>query len=498
MAISTAVNPSAVARVLGIETVFKNLRAGSIANLPQQVAVIGQGATNSVYPTTKAQYSDALTVGQTYGFGAPLHLAAQQLFPINGDGVGSIPVTFYPMVDDVSAIASTGDITPTGPASSVQSYIVRINNIDSASFVIQTGAALATMITAMVDAINAQTDMPVIAVDGTTKVDLTSKWAGVSANDIYLEVVGPTNAGVTFAFTQHTGGLVNPDIDLALAQVGDVWESMILNCLDIADAVTMNKLQVFGDGRWGALTRKPAVVFTGNLESDVNLAIVIPEGRKTDRINCQFVAPGSKNLPFIMAARSLARVVKLANENPPFDYGSQDVSGIIPGTDGEQWTYPERDQAVKAGSSTTEVKNGVINLSDTVTFYHPDGDLTPAYRYVVDIVKLQNILFNFNLEFAQLKWDGAPLIPDNQPTTNPSAVKPKTAVAAMAAIIDNLGLAAIISDPETAKASIAAGINGANPKRLDMSVTIQLSGNSNIISQTLNFGFFFGSATVIN
>jgi phage tail sheath gpL-like len=170
---------------------------------------------------------------------------------------------------------------------------------------------------------------------------------------------------------------------------------------------------------------------------------------------------------------------------------------LVPGTDGEQWTYVDRDQAVKAGSSTIEVKDGVINLSDTVTFYHPDGDPIPAYRFVVDIIKLQNIIFNLDLEFATDKWDGAPLIPDDQPTVNRDAKKPKTAVAAVAAILDSLGLNAIISDPETAKANTFAEIDAGNPKRLNLVTTVQLSGNTNIKSIDLEFGFFFGTPTVV-
>lgn len=501
MPISDAVDVSAVARVLGIETIFKDLRGGGVLFLPQRVAVIGQGSTASIFATTKRQVTSATEVASLYGFGSPLHLVCRQLFPVNGDGVGTIPVTVYPLEDDGSGVVATGDITPSVAATVAASYLVRVNNIDSEAFVISVGDTVADVVTAATAAINAVLEMPVIAEDATpgtsTKVGLTSKWKGVSANDIVVEVVGSTTAGNSFAITQPVGGLVNPDIDDALAQVGDVWETMFLNCLDIADTVTLDKYSVFGEGRWGALTRKPMIAFTGNTEATVATAITVPDARKTDRTNSQLVAPGSKDLPPVVAARELARIVKVANNNPPQDYGSQDATNLVPGTDGEQWNYAQRDQAVKAGSSTVEVKDGVINLSDTVTFYHPTGDPIPAYRFVCDIVKLQNILFNFNLIFATAEWDGAPLIPDNQPTVNRSAKKPKTAVAAVASLLDSLGLNAIISDPETAKANTFAEIDSQNPKRLNLVTTVQLSGNTNIISVDLEFGFFFGTPTVV-
>lgn len=497
MATSNAVGASAVARVVGIETKFKDLRGGGILLLPQRVAVVGQGSTASVYDTTKRQVASAVEAATLYGFGSPIHLAVRQLFPTNGDGVGTIPVTIYPLEDDLSGVASAGDITPGGAPTVAASYLVRINEIDSEEFVIAFGDSVATIVTAMTAAINATLEMPVIAADGTTTVNLTSKWAGTSANDIFVEVVGSTTAGNTFVITQPVGGLVNPDIDAALAQVGGVWETMMLNCLDLADTTTLDKYSTFGEGRWGALVRKPLVVISGNPAITVTNATAIPDARKTDRVNCAIPAPGSNELPFIYAAKAVARAVKVANNNPPQDYGSQDLTSLTPGTDGEQWTYPERDQAVKKGSSTTEVKDGVINMSDTVTFYHPTGDPIPAYRYVVDIIKLQNIIFNLDLIFATDEWDGAPLIPDFQPTVNATAKKPKMAVAEVSAMLDSLGLNAIISDPETAKANTFAEIDSGNPKRLNVATTVQLSGNTNIISVDLNFGFFFGTPTVV-
>lgn len=497
MAISTAVDASAVARVLGIKTSFKDLRGGGILFLPQRVAVVGQGNTAAIYSTTKAQYTNSLAVANVYGFGSPLHLAAKQLFPDNGDGVGTIPATFYPLDDDGAGVAAAGDVTPTVAPTAAASYIVRVNEIDSEAFVIAVGDVVADVTLAMTTAINAVLDMPIIAVDSTLKVDFTSKWKGTSANDIYVEIIGSTTVGNSFAITQAVGGLVNPDVDIALNQIGNIWETMVLNCMDVADTTTLTKYSTFGEGRWGALVRKPLVVFTGNTEPVVATAVTVPDARKTDRTNSQLVAPGSNNLPFVVAARQLARIAKVANNNPPQDYGSQDASGLVPGTDAEQWDYADRDLAVKAGSSTTEVKDGVINVSDVITFYHPSGDPIPAYRFVVDIVKLQNIIFNLDLIFATAEWDGAPLIPDDQPTINPLAKKPKTAVTAVASMLDSLGLNAIISDPETAKESIVAEIDSGNPKRLNLVTTVQLSGNTNIKSIDLEFGFFFGTSTIV-
>ncbi len=107
-----------------------------------------------------------------------------------------------------------------------------------------------------------------------------------------------------------------------------------------------------------------------------------------------------------------------------------------------------------------------------------------------------NIVYNLNLIFDNNEWNGAPLLPDNQPTSNRSAKKPKFAKAAVAAMLDGLGLEAIISDVETAKENILVEIDSGNPKRLNISLTVAISGNVNMIAIDLNFGFFFGSPQV--
>ncbi len=486
------VDASARASVVAINTEFKNLQAAGTALLPQRLAIIGQGASASVYSTVKRQVTSANEVGTLYGFGSPLHLAALQVFPENGDGVGTIPVTIYPLVDDGAGVVSTGDVTPSAVQTVAASYQVLVNNIPSKEFVIAVGDSVAQIVTAMTTAINAVLEMPIIAVDGATQVDFTSKWEGTSANDIFLEILTPDTGGATFVITQPVGGLVNPDVDAALTQIGDVWENFIINCMEIADSGTLDKIFAVGDGRWDELISKPFIAVVGNTIAAVGAATVVSDARKTDRVNGQAVAPGSNNLPLTVAARQTAKAIIIANNNPARAYGSQQVTGITPGTDAEQWTFAERDLAIKAGSSGVRVVDGIILIADLVTFYHPVGEVNPAFSYFSDIVKNMNVIFSLDLIFNTAEWDSAPLIPNNQPTTNRDAKKPKDAVAEIATMLDNLGSAAIISDPATAKLNTTADIDGGNPKRLNISLQVQLSGNAKVIPINYAFGFFFG------
>jgi phage tail sheath gpL-like len=587
--------PSAVASVVGVDTQFQQSSGGAAKVLPQRIIVIAQGSSSVTYPLTKQRVTSAGQAGGIYGFRNPIYLALRELLPANGDGVGSIPVTVYPLADAAGAVAATGDITPYGTASAAGEYWLRVGGVESQHFVIPAGAvdvnatlakigqALSAVIHTPVEVTYTYGTPTASAISGTgngtltalsvtgnplpgawkltvntavanggvwtltdpngsvvssavtmtpgvgtatvlnvgglqftltdgttdfglnasftitvpaTKANLTAAWKGTSGNAIKIEVIGPSY-GVVFAVTAMAGGLVDPTVDAALGQIGNVWETMVLNGLPVANTTALDAYKNFGEGRWGQTVKKPLVVFTGTTHTTPELASAVSSVRKTDRINSLLVAPGSPNLPVVVAARQLARIAVVANENPPTDYCAQAVESIVPGDDSIQWDDIKRNQAIKAGCSTIEVRDGVVYIGDVVTFYAPTGEDPPAYRDVVDIVRLQNIIFNIDSIFSQKQWAAAPLIPDFQPTVNANARKPAQAKAAMASMVDKLGLAAILSDPAASKKLITAVISSINPKRLDVDVPVWLSGNSKIKSTTLRFSFFFGTPAVI-
>lgn len=332
-----------------------------------------------------------------------------------------------------------------------------------------------------------------------TAVDVESKWAGDSANDIEIAITDPVGS-TTWTIVQPTGGATNPGeaaINAALAQIGSTWTTMIINCLNPHDETALDAFQVWGEVRWGELIYKPAIVFRGCNDATVAAATAVTSTRTDDRVNCQLVSPGSPNLPCVIAAREVARIVKVANNTPANNYDLQAATGLTPGDDADQWDHASRDAAVKAGSSTVEIVDGVVKISDVVTSYAPEGEAAPAYRYVCDIVKLQNCTYNHALRFASTNWAGKPLIADDEPTVNPEARKPKGAIAEIAQLVDSLADWAILTDRATVKASITASINSMNAKRLDTGVTYILAGNTSIISHTQKFGHYYPAPATV-
>jgi phage tail sheath gpL-like len=492
------VTASAVARVVGIDTHFKNLRGSTAQSLPQHIGILAQGTTAAAgYSLLPRAITSAAEAASVYGFGSPIHLAALELFPPTGGGVGSIPVTVFPLNDNGAGTAATGTITPAGAAPATATFYARISGILSSPILVTAADTVAVQVAAFVAAINAILQMPALAVNNTTNVTLNCKWKGATGNEIKVEILDSNlnpALGSLYTVVNPATGATDPVVTTALGGIGGEWITLLINSFHATNTTILDAISVKGEARWDQQVRRPFVAIAGNDEAVLATATATTATRKTDRVNCQVVSPGSVHLPVQIAAAFAREIAKVADDNPPTDYGSRKVRTLIPGADGVQWDYTTRDAAVKAGSSTSLVKDGFVQISDVVTMYHPDGEIPPAYRYVVDIIKLMTVIYNLDLEFSQPEWDGAPLIPDGQPTVNPNARKPSSAKAAVNRIIDALGLAAVFSDPATAKAATTANINGTNPKRLDVGVTVQLSGNTNIISVDLNFGFFFGSA----
>ena len=129
-----------------------------------------------------------------------------------------------------------------------------------------------------------------------------------------------------------------------------------------------------------------------------------------------------------------------------------------------------------------------------MTFYHPDGEDPPAYRYVVDIIKLMNIVYN--LDIIQEDFRGRPLLPDGTPTNDPDVVQPKMIRSVLSVLADSLasGRSAIIADPGFTKENMTVEINSTNPKRIDTTFPVKLSGNVEVNSTDVYFSFYLGES----
>jgi phage tail sheath gpL-like len=320
-----------------------------------------------------------------------------------------------------------------------------------------------------------------------SKVNITAKWAGVTGNDIKLSVE-LEECGVMFVINDMKGGLLNPDVDLALNSFKDIWNSIVVNQFG-RDNDTFNKLSDFCESRWDGLVGLPfAAVYGDNNESRDEL-ILPAVNREEDRTNVCIPVYGSKSLPFEIAARASGLIVSRAQSNSPRPYIGMAMTGIDGGEDEQQLEYTDRNYLEVNGISTTLTKSGVPVLQDVMTFYRPEGEPDPGFKYVVDLFKSFNWLFNLKLLFSSDKWEGVILVNNEDIVSNEWARKPSTAVVDIHGLIDSFADNAIIVNRDYAKQNCKAEIDPKNPNRLNTKTVVKYSGAGRISSNTLAFGF---------
>jgi phage tail sheath gpL-like len=486
------ISPSAASRVCGVDVEYKNFNSGNAAMLPQRLAVFGVGNDGADYGLEKYEGGgSASAVGDRYGYGSPLHLMAKIFFPPAG-AAATFAVTFFPLKPPVNAVAAKGSITVTGAATANGSGTVYIGGV-RVEFAVTKAQTLAAIRLAVKDAINGNMDVPAAAdIDSeTSAIVLTSKWSGESSNLISLEIEG-NFPGLTLSTVGFTGGALDPDITPALQKIGNVWETQILDSFDYKKLTRLDQYQEFGEGRWGSLEKKPLLVAHGCTDT-LAVRTAITDPRKTDYINYLIVSVGSRELPFVVAAKGLVNdIMTTANNNPAQGYKGL-LTSLHCGDDSVQESYSQRDLSVKKGSSTN-IKNGsVAELNDIITFWHPESEGTfPSRRYVVALAKLQNIVFNVRLIMEADALKGAPLVADIQPTRNRAAQSPKMIKASLMNLADSLAQEAVLAEAEFTKKNLSVKLDTANPNRLNNTFPVKLSGNIEITDSLIQFGFLLG------
>ncbi|MCQ2087880.1 MAG: hypothetical protein MJZ37_07490 [Bacilli bacterium] len=486
-----SVSPSAVSRVTGVGVQYKNFNAGAAAMLPQRLIVIGVGNKDVVYTEDKYECEgSASEVGERFGFGSPLHLAAKQLYPMSGSGA-SFPVTIYPLANASGASQAQGTIAATGSATSSGSARVFIGGI-IVSVAIASGDTAAVVLGKIKDAIEGELDMPVSAGNGEDgTITLTAKAAGTVGNLIKV-FVESTVAGIVFTCEQLTGGATDPDVETALNKVKAIWETAVLFCGDYKAAGVLDKFMVWGKDRWSDLVKMPVIVFHGCTD-DYGTRTGVTEGRADDFINALVTSVGSPELPYVIAAKAMVNdILTTADANPAQGYKGL-LEGLVAGADSDQELYAVRNQSVMKGASTNIKTGSVAELNDIITMYHPAAEgKYPSRRYVVDIMKLMNIVYNCRLLMEADDLKGAPLIGDADVTSNPKAIQPKTVKTWFLNLARSLCDKAICQDFEFTKNNLDVKIDSENPKRLNVKFPVKLSGNVEVSSTDLYFGFYIG------
>ena len=338
--------------------------------------------------------------------------------------------------------------------------------------------------------------------------DLDSKWTTTTANEIDIDIdVNNEDAGISYTLPVMANGGGAFDISTALANIGEIWTTGIINTFDktlfdVFEDFNGVPSDLGGSGRWNALVAKPLIACTGTKESVKTNLFVFSSGRKDDLTNCMAPAPNSLGFTFEAAANMMGVFLSVMNVKPhstAADMYYWDMPFPINGEIGAFKNYTGgRDDLVKEGISTVTVdESRGYRIEDFVTFRRLDEQAQNQkdWRYCRDIVGIDfNVNYNYRI-LEETNLYGKTTVPDSATIStdvSKEVVKPKQWKGDVYKLFKDLSEVALIADPDFSKASLMVGISGENPKRFNTSFDYQRTATVRISSTTAGAGFYYG------
>ena len=167
------------------------------------------------------------------------------------------PLYILPVEDDAAAVAATGTIVVTGPATKSGTLNVYIGGLRVRSLA-SSGETADAIATALAAAVNATENIEVTAAAATGTVTLTSVGKGEAFNliDVRTNYLGTAGGefdvpGVTLTITPMSGGTGNPGIGGALANLSDhPFDFIITPYTDTSNLDALKAFLADDVGRW--------------------------------------------------------------------------------------------------------------------------------------------------------------------------------------------------------------------------------------------------------
>lgn len=500
---SSAISSNLVSAVVGYILAKGNFNPNS-PNLPQTINIFGEAntANQSGLSTNPVQMTSAKQAATLYGYGSPLHDITAFLLRV---GV-TIPIWAFPQLAAVGAVAKVITITPTGTATANGTVkLVIAGRTGKASGTYDVNIANSDTPTMVCDKIRAATaavlECPMIGT-GTTTAIMTSKWAGLTSNDLKIRIdTNGTNTGVTFAVTNTTAGSGTPSVATSLNLFANDWRTMVINSYGLV-ATTIGELETFNGvpdpisptGRFAGTIMKPMWAFSGTTADDPT-SITGDPARKNQVTIVACPAPLSEGMPYEAAANMVAALWSTFQNNPQNDilYAVfPDMPAPAPGNIPQMTSQTFREFCVKNGCSTVDFYAGTYRVVDLVTTYNLDGEYPPFYRYVRDLNVHYNFRFRYYLK-EQAILVGKTIAKDTDVVNANNVIKPKQWKAEVSTLVRKAVEDGLLVDADFTDASIVVQINTQNPNRLDTTFDIKISGVARQSATTVTGGFNFSN-----
>lgn len=240
---------------------------------------------------------------------------------------------------------------------------------------ISSGATAAAAATALAAAVNAA-GLSVSAVAATGEVTLSCRWAGLSGNDILLQLnrQGRVNGeftpdGLTVTVTAMGGGVGTPDLAAAIAVLGD--EPFEFLCGPWADATSLDAWKALmndSTGRWSWSRQLYGHVYSASRGTLGELA-ALGDTRNDAHVTVYGFEKPSPDTVWRQAAAYAARQAVFISADPARPTQTGELNSLTPAPAGERFMLLERQSLLSHGIATAYCSSGTLRIERAVTTY---------------------------------------------------------------------------------------------------------------------------------
>ena len=462
------------------------------ATLNQRALLIGQiTATGSALPTIPV-ISQGITDAKNQG-GQGSILAQMTYTYRQNDTFGE--VWYLPLADDPSAVAATGTITFTAANTVLGVLSLYIGGM-LVSATLATGQTTTQIASAVAAAINSINDLAVTATSALGVVTITAKNKGLAANDIdiranYLGLAGGqvTPAGLVFAITAMSGGLVNPSLTVGLANLMDLPFDFI--AMPYTDTTSLNAIQSFlsdTTGRWSWNSQIYGGLFVAYRGTFSALG-TFGATRNDQHASC-IGFYDSPSPVWKWAAALAAQTAMSVRADPGVPLQTLILQDVLAPPIASRFNLSSRNTLLYDGISTFTVDNANnVHLENVITTYQFNafGQPDNSYLEIEDMYLLMYILRRqqsvFTTKYARTKLaaDGTRFAPGS------NIVTPSTIKADLVADYQSMAYQGYVQNAAAFSQALIVQQNASNPNRVDILYPATLIDQLRVVALLLQF-----------
>jgi phage tail sheath gpL-like len=354
----------------------------------------GTMTVETVYELTGGSaQADALA-----GVGSPLAEMARTARKANPEARISLIASTEPSGGTLAA----GSLAFTGTATADGYIYLYVGGILLTPLRVLSGATHTATATALYNAINADTRLPIVATNGTPgTVTLASKWKGVAANDVLVELnrleTQAVPTGLACTATTMASGAGVPVIATTIAAFGSEWYDRIVSQFN--DDATMDALEAYALTTWDAGVALDAQVFGGYRGSYAD-GITYGTARNNQYSTVVDIEL-SPTTPWVAAANYAAVDAKELDAARPLN-GLVLVDVVAP-KKSQRFTRTQRDALLHYGMTTTKVGvNDAVLIERAITTYRLNAQsiADDTYLDLTTPKTLSYLRWNWNARLA--------------------------------------------------------------------------------------------------